>query len=177
MNHSSTNNSNFSSNPSDEHSNEDVKNKKFSNTSTDFNFILNSEGGLMNGTVTPSKLNSSNSSSKKHQNRHFTSDPNYPVDPNYVIQNHLQKLDFLYQNLESRVQKLENYVADQLLSSNMSISSGRSQGISITPAFTMNDFSNSASCSNGVLSIMETVPKEISVKNLLFILQFYNCDS
>ena len=171
MRHSSTNN-NYSNNHHNRSSNEDLGNKRtsprFLNTSADFNFLLNSENGM-----TSEISNDAPNSSKNDQNQNncFTTmnDSNYAVEANFDIQNHLQKLDFLYHNLEGRVQKLENYVADKLLSSNMTISSSRNQGISVPPVFSMAEFSNpslNASCSSSsstVVSILETFPKEISV--------------
>lgn len=75
------------------------------------------------------------------------------LDPN-TIQLYLQKLDLLYQNLEGRVQKLENIVADQFVIASTNNSFANSQINNPNSGYNMSDFSVGSSSSTSTNTLV-----------------------
>ena len=99
------------------------------------------------------------------------------IPPNNV-QFYIQKLGLLYHNLEGRVQKLEHIFADQLFRASRCVGSSIVHNNAIYPADNNNNNTGSpyefnpativpsncgTSSSSTICSILEPVPKEISV--------------
>ena len=166
------------SNNNNTNNNQQRTSPRFSNSTTSpqyFEVSANNYHGN-NATLNMASFNDVNGTPTRAKKRNTSSRTFGPIeqttltfDPNNM-QLYIQKLDLLYKNLEGRVQKLENIVADQFMitsNSPYTVVSRNSQTDNSGTGFNMTDFSlvsSSTSTSNTTLINSSAVP---SVSNTI----------